>query len=487
MKINRRQLLNLTLFATTAIIIKNLQQNSNQDTLWANELKPQIYKSKNGLLEVELIAQETPVNIDGKTAYLLTYNGQIPAPRLEAKAGDKVKIKFTNKLAQPTNIHYHGLHISPTGNADNAFLEIQPNQTFNYEFTIPDNHPSMTAWYHPHLHGYTAQQLSGGLAGLFIIKGELDDIPEINSAKEEFIVLQDFPLDNNGRLTDSRMMSLMMGREGDVITVNGEIKPQISLNKGEWLRLRILNASTSRFYNLSLDDNPFYLIATDGGAIASPQEMTRLLLTPGQRAEIMIKGENKQSSLKLINLPYNRGGMGMMGNGMMGGGMMGRRNNNSSQILATINLNQSNQNNQSVSLPNQLNTITALPSPSQVRRFTLNHGMANGMAFLINGKSYNHQRIDTEVKLNTVEEWELINTGMMDHPFHIHVNSFQVISRNDIPENLLAWRDTVLVKRGERVKIRIRFDDFTGKTVYHCHILDHEDLGMMGNLQINSE
>ena len=107
------------------------------------------------------------------------------------------------------------------------------------------------------------------------------------------------------------------------------------------------------------------------------------------------------------------------------------------------------------------------------------------MVFLINGQPYNHQRIDTEVKLNTVEEWELINTGVMDHPFHVHVNSFQVISRNGVPESYQAWRDTVLVRRGERVNIRMNFADFTGKTVYHCHILDHEDLGMMGNLLIS--
>lgn len=482
MKINRRQLLIFMLSATTGIAVKNIRQNKSNQISWAKST-PQIYTSKNGLLEVELTAKETPIKIGNKTAYLLTYNGQIPAPRLEAKAGDKVKIKFTNQLNQSTNLHYHGLHISPNNNADNVFLEIQPNQTFNYEFTIPDNHKSMTGWYHPHFHGYTAQQLSGGLAGLFVIRGKLDEIPAIKSAKEEFIVLQDFALDDNGKLTDSRMMSLMMGREGDLITVNCEVNPQISLNQGEWLRLRILNASTSRFYNLSLDNNLFYLIATDGGAIVSPQEITELLLTPGQRAEIMIKGDSKVSSLKMINLPYSRGGMGMMGGGMMGRG----RNNNSSPTLATINVNQSHVNINPVSLPNQLTSITPLSSSNQVRSFTLNHGMGNnGMAFLINGKSYNHQRIDTEVKLNTVEEWELINNGMMDHPFHIHLNSFQVISRNDIPENLLAWRDTVLVKRGERVKIRIPFENFTGKTVYHCHISDHEDLGMMGNLQINS-
>jgi FtsP/CotA-like multicopper oxidase with cupredoxin domain len=154
-------------------------------------------------------------------------------------------------------------------------------------------------------------------------------------------------------------------------------------------------------------------------------------------------------------------------------------------VLATINYDSRVE---PISLPTQLPSIPSLPKSQQVRRFTLNHGMSPrmGMTFLINGKAYNHQRIDTQVKLNTLEEWELINTGVMDHPFHIHVNSFQVISRNGENEPFAAWRDTVLVPRGETVRIRIPFRDFTGKTVYHCHILDHEDLGMMGNLEVKN-
>jgi FtsP/CotA-like multicopper oxidase with cupredoxin domain len=187
--------------------------------------------------------------------------------------------------------------------------------------------------------------------------------------------------------------------------------------------------------------------------------------------------------------------MGMMGGAMMGGGMgrgrnrRNRKNDNSSNTLATINVNKSDNSDTKIfsSLSSQLTSITPLPSPDKIRSFTLNHGMSQsmGMAFLINGQSYNHQRIDTEVKLNSVEEWELINNDMMDHPFHIHINLFQVISRQGVKENLPAWYDTVLVRRGERVKIRIPFQDFTGKTAYHCHIFDHEDLGMMGNLLIN--
>lgn len=174
----------------------------------------------------------------------------------------------------------------------------------------------------------------------------------------------------------------------------------------------------------------------------------------------------------------------------MGGGM-GRRMRGQNPdaenptVLATVSHQEGSA---SASVPTQLLSVQALPEPQQVRRFQLNHGMSPGMGmvFLINGKAFQHDRIDTAVKLNTVEDWEITNTGVMDHPFHIHGNAFQVISRNGQPEPDLAWKDTVLVRTGETVRIRMQFRDYTGKTVYHCHILDHEDLGMMGNLLIEA-
>ncbi len=509
-KINRRQFITVAMVGGAIAVGSNIWWRQSNSEVKANQpanLTP-VYQSQDGLLEVNLEANYTAVNLGGQTADLLTYNGQIPAPRLEAKAGDRIRIKFTNKLGQPTNLHYHGLHIPPTGKADNVFRQINPQESFGYEFEIPQNQPAGTFWYHPHLHGYVAEQLSAGLAGLFVIRGDLDEIPEIKAAKEEFVVLQDFALDDRGQLLSSNHMSLMTGREGNTIAVNGEINPTFTLAQNGLLRLRILNASSSRFYNLSLENHPFYLIATDGGAIEKPIEMTQLLLTPGQRVEILVKGDRTPKSYRLLSLPYNRGGMGMMGGGMMGGGMMGGgmmgggmmggrmggrmggmmggdRNSNNPIVLATLNYDSPVE---AIALPTQLTSIPSLPKSDIIRRFTLNHGMSPGMgmAFLINGQPYDHQRIDTQVKLNTVEEWELINTGVMDHPFHVHVNSFQVISRNGQNEPYPAWRDTVLIYRGETVKIRIPFQDFTGKTVYHCHILDHEDLGMMGNLEIVS-
>ncbi|WP_036480941.1 multicopper oxidase family protein [Myxosarcina sp. GI1] len=460
-----------------------LRGTSNSSISQASDSLPPVYQSSNGLLELNLEAREYPIDLNGKQAYLLAYNGQVPAPRLEAKPGDKVRIHFTNNLTQPTNIHFHGLHIPITGNADNVFLKIEPGNKHTYEFQIPANHPAGTFWYHPHLHGLVAEQLFGGLAGLFVVRGELDNIPEIKAAQEEFLVLQDFALDNDGSLMGSMHMSLMSGREGDIIIVNGSIEPTISSSAKRLLRLRILNASPSRFYRLALEKHSFYQIATDGGALNKPVELSELLLTPGQRAEVLVKGD-KPGQYRLLNLPYDRGSMGMMGGGMMGGGMMGNNDSDEPIALATIDYKSLI----STTLPTKLNSIAKLPEPEVLRRFELNHGMnpTVGMAFLINGKPYERDRTDTQVKLNTIEDWEIANTGVMDHPFHIHGNAFQVISRNGKPESLLAWRDTVLVKRGETVRIRIPFNDFAGKTVYHCHVLDHEDLGMMGNLAIEA-
>jgi len=147
-----------------------------------------------------------------RNANLLAFNGQMPGSRLEAKPGDTVQIRFTNRLNQPTNLHYHGLHISPQGNADNIFLSVPPGERLTYEFTLPADHPAGTFWYHPHHHGHVAEQLFGGLAGLFIVRGELDELPEIKAAQEAFMVLQDFDINRAGDIATPNPMAMMQGR-----------------------------------------------------------------------------------------------------------------------------------------------------------------------------------------------------------------------------------------------------------------------------------
>ncbi|MBE9156425.1 multicopper oxidase family protein [Nodosilinea sp. LEGE 06152] len=475
---------------SSAATLHWLRNRSLAQGLAATAATP-LYTSQNGLLEVDLTAAVRPVQVGDRTANLLSYNGQSPGPRLEARPGDTVRIRLHNQLDQPTNLHYHGLHITPQGTGDNVFVSTAPGETFAYEFTIPADHPAGTFWYHPHHHHHAAEQLFGGLAGLFVIRGALDEIPAVKAAQEEFIVLKDYEIDRAGNPPAPNHMALMMGREGSLVTVNGRVNPSLSLPQGGLLRLRLLNASASRFYRLQLEGHPFQLIATDGGAIASPIQLQELLLAPGERAEVLVQGNQQPGAYRLLNLPYNRNGigMGMMGGGHGMGGMMHGSSSSSgdAQPLATLTYSGSVA---ALPLPQQLGTVATLPEPTITRRIELSMTMGHGMnmEFWFNGKPYDEKRIDIEAKLGTVEEWELVNVDpdLMDHPFHLHVNPFQVISRNGQPEPYRAWKDTVLVKGSETVRIRVPFRTFVGKTVYHCHILDHEDLGMMGNIQITA-
>lgn len=480
----RRDFLRLSAGTTAAMLLSQCSRSQPLSSVPVSEpVQFQTYKSKGGLLSLDLAAKAQSVRLGDRTANLLTYNGQVPGPLLEAKPGDNVQIRFTNQLNQPTNIHHHGLHIPPSGSGDNVFLEISPGQSHTYEYQIPENHPAGTFWYHPHKHGLVAEQLFGGLAGLFIVRGALDEIPEIKSAKEEFLVLKDFALDDNGNIADTGHMAAMTGRAGGLLTASGQVNPAMTIEKGGLLRLRLLNASPSRFFRLSLEDHSMHLIATDGGAISSPVELSDVVLAPGERAEVLVQGNQKSGDYRLINQPFNPAQGGMMG------GMMSRnQSSNSAETVATLTYDGESD---EISLPSQLITVEPLPEPQITRQFTLNHGMGGGggmmgggMVFMINGKSFDPSRIDTQVTLDTVEDWEITNTGSMAHPFHVHTNKFQIVSQNGQPTPYAAWKDVVSVSPGETVRIRMPFRDYTGKTVYHCHVLDHEDRGMMGTLEI---
>lgn len=478
----RRQFLALCTSSAGSVLLSRCGRGQTQTSPKPQVKRPKLHTSRNGVLELDLEASARQINLGNRTVNLLAYNGQIPGPRLEAQPGDTIRIHFQNNLPDPTNLHYHGLHIPPTGNADNVFLSVGRGEQVTYEFSIPQTHSGGLAYYHPHLHGYVADQILGGLGGIFVVRGLLDEIPEIQSAEESFLFLKDFVVEQH-----QPMMGRMAGREGDLVTVNGQVNPSFSIPAGGLARLRLVNASNARFYRLALEKHPFYLIATDGHPLSVPIQVSELLLSPGERAEVLVRGEQEPGEYRLLDLPYNRGQMGMMG-GMMGRnrrrpGMMHQNDQGSPQTLATLSY--SGQVEQQ-SLPPKLLPVDALAAPTTERKFALNHGMVpgQGMVFLINGKSFDPKRIDMEVTLDTIEDWEISNTGVMDHPFHLHTNPFQVIARNGKPEPYQTWKDTVLIPTGETVRIRIPFKDYPGKTVYHCHILDHEELGMMGIIEM---
>lgn len=465
----------IAISSAMGVAVANATVSAKRDlVLDPSQLARERFASASGVLRIELVAAEQWVELAGGQARLYAFNGRVPGPLLDVRPGDDVRLRFTNQLRESTNLHYHGLHISPTGTADDVFLQIPPGESFDYSFRLPSNHPAGLFWVHPHLHGTAARQVSLGLAMPLVVRGEVDGIPEVAAAREYFLVLQDFELDATGRPIDPGMSASMSGREGSLITVSGQRNPQYEIEQDGLLRLRFLNASASRFYRLRLEEHPLHVIATDGGALAAPQSVDELVMAPGERRDVLIQGTRERGAYRLLNLPYDRGTTGMM----RGGGH--------TAPVDVARFVYQGRDERRPQIPRTLVDVVGLPAGTVQRTFELTDAMGMipgrgmGMRFRINGREFGETRIDTRVRLGAVEEWEYRNATTMDHPMHIHTNSFRVVSLDGQTER--AWRDIVVVKARSKARIRIRFEDFAGKTVQHCHILDHEDLGMMGTV-----
>lgn len=485
--INRRKFLTWSLAGTAATLSTRCTYNvpfgSYRVPSSPTDVLPTHHHSQSGLLDLALHARQQPVSLGNQRALLLAYNGQVPGPTLEVNPGDTVRINIDNQLEQTTNLHFHGLHIPPTGSADNVFLAVPPGATQQYEFVVPEQHPGGLFWYHPHHHGVVAEQVFGGLAGAFVVRGTVDEIPEVQAAEEAILVLQDFDLNRQGQPQQPMPLFQRWGRQGNLITVNGELTPTLTIPQSGLLRLRLLNASPSRIYRLRLDNHPWYLIGLDGGTLPEPVELEEdVVLAPGERADILVPGTREPNRYSLLSLPYDRGITTMM-EGM--GHHHHRRAgmDDTPRVVAQLQYGEATT---AVPLPKTLIPVTSLSEPIRRREFVLNHGTDHGHSFLINGRGFDHSRVDTGVQLGTVEDWRIVNKAGMDHPFHIHTNAFQVLHRNGQAVPLSVWKDVVNVKAYESVDLRIAFTDFPGKTVYHCHILDHEDQGMMGILEIQA-
>lgn len=446
-------------------------------------VSPSQLRSTNGLLDVALTAAATMVPWGSGERYALTYNGSVPGPTLRLRPGDTLRITLKNELDQATNLHTHGLHVSPEGNSDNVFLMIEPGQSFTYEYKIPANHPSGTFWYHPHHHGNVAPQVFGGMAGAIIIDDAIDDSSAFNATTERILVLADPRIGTTSAVLDATTTDKQQGREGDVIVVNGQLQPQLAAQSGTIERWRIVNASASRYYRLSVDSPELFLLGTDQGRFTAPLKVSDVTLTPGQRAEVLVPLA-ATGTVTLSTTEVERGKNMSMGSGM---GMMGGSNSGASigptaPLLSVIV-------NGTASVPSNLpaelrSSVPNAPAATSTRSISFGAmSMGNG-EFVIDGHSYSEDRITASPILGTTEDWVITNNSMMDHPFHIHVNPFQVVARSGNGPLDPGWRDTVNIPVGESVTIRMPFDDFGGKTVFHCHILDHEDLGMMANIDI---
>ncbi len=448
--------------------------------------QPPVLESREGTLQLELVAAATQARIGGRQAAVETYNGSLPGPTLRVSAGETIQIAMTNHLQAPTNLHVHGLHVSPAGNSDNPFLSIAPGATFDYEFALPEDHPPGTYWYHPHHHGNVADQVSAGLYGAIIVT----DPEPVPVTRERLMVISDLSLDTSGDLAEAGDMDQMVGREGDVVLVNGQVRPRIHAAPGARERWRIVNACPSRYLSLSLDGQRMQVLSRDVGRLPVPDEATEVTLLPGGRVELLIHATEGSSTL--LTTPVSRGDMGtMVGDAAA---LLPGRDDPSELLVLDV----------SGSAVEALPAVPEGPGPRDLRtetvtgRRTLDFVMEMGngtmmgeggmsmMSFTINGRTFDADRTDTPVKAGIVEEWTLTNPGLMDHPVHLHVWPMQVIADGDQVLNDPTWRDVVNVPASGQVKVLIAFDDFLGRSVYHCHILDHEDRGMMGTVEVSS-
>jgi FtsP/CotA-like multicopper oxidase with cupredoxin domain len=433
--------------------------------------------SHDGVLTMTLTAAPG-VHLAGRDTLAWGFNGTSPGPTLRIRPGDTMQIRLVNRIDQPTNLHTHGLHVSPAGHGDNPFVTIEPGESFDYAIAVPANHPAGTYWYHPHHHGTVADQIFAGLAGALLVEGE----PDLPVTDDLVLLVTDTTLDGSGRVASAPFMAKMMGREGDLVLVNGQYQPTIAAAPGGLHRWRIINGCVSRVLALRLEGHQLTHIALDGAFLPAPVERDRLVLAPGNRADVLVR-PRREGQFPVTADRYDRGGMGMMGP-MMGGGPA----NTDPITVAMLAVS-----GPATTSPASPSTLPAPPVPfgpvAQQRRLTFAMDMdmgAGGMRFSIDGRTFDPDRDDQSVQLGAIEEWTVVNTSPMDHPFHLHAWSFQVVATSARSEPLGVQQDVVLVPSHGWARLRIPFTDHHGRSVYHCHILDHEDLGMMATVNVRA-
>ena len=361
--------------------------------------QPKQYYSENGVLNLTLTVKQEVVNVSGRRVYGMVYNDSFQGPTLHVKPGDQLNVTLVNDMKSAvTDLHTHGLHVSPQGNSDNIFVMVNPHQTFQYTYNIPTDESTGTYWYAP-----------------------------------------------------------------TTRTVNGLVQPKISIAPGETQLWHLANIGADIFYKLQLDGSRFTIIAEDGNPVWNITTATTLMMPPGKRWDVLVEG-GPAGSTNLWTLPINNGPWG---------------DKYPKVKLATVVSSGSPQ------TPVPMPTGGLIPEDSlanakvdatRVFVFTEN---PNTNQFYINGTQYNPNITNVYVPLGSVEEWHLVNATLERHPFHIHVNDFQVTSIGGQPVNAKGTQDTVILPVGNDVVIRQRFTQFTGRFVFHCHILAHEDGGMM--------
>jgi FtsP/CotA-like multicopper oxidase with cupredoxin domain len=478
--------------------------------------QPRVLKSKDKMLHVKLTAVEAEVEMGApRRVTTYTYDGAVPGHTWEIAGGDALEIDLVNQLptlppapvdlTRPhawttTNLHTHGLHVSPAGNADNIFLEIPPGDSRRLTIPVPADHPGGIFWYHPHKHGGVAQQVRGGMAGMIIVRGAIDEVPAVRAAREQVIVLQAIELGSDYGLLDPipypSKEEAFFPRTQILYTVNGVLTPRIRMYPGEVQRWRLLNAAEGKFMSLRLAGHALNVLAWDGLTLAAPDPQQDLMLSAGNRADVLVKA-GAPGVYELVLTPGSSQhpdipGMPASGPSTQPAALPPPGSELDPRPILTIEVQGDGP---EMALPDALPAYDPpIRSIAQRRtvRYTVDRDQQNEFhSFGVDGQSFDPKREPYRMQLGSAEEWTIVNgvdpkLPRHAHVFHIHVNPFKVTQINGRALATPQWRDTVVLtgSNGDSITFAMNLDDFTGRFVQHCHVLSHEDLGMMEALEI---
>ena len=402
------------------------------------------------------IASSSHEFFDGVETDTISYNGQgVLGPTLEVWSGDTVKIDVTNELDTVTTTHWHGADV-PAAADGGPHSTIEPGATWSPQFDVIQ--PAATLWYHPHRMDLTAEQVYFGGAGMLIVRDHNElaaSLPSTYGIDDIPIVLQDRNFTDGGQM-DFEIDDAGRGRQMETLTVNGTIDPYVDVPSG-LVRIRLLNGSQARVYQLGAEGSTMHKIASDGGYLAQPVALNQLALAPGDRAEIIV--EVGSESVAITDSAFGR----------------------------VLELRPNGATSTGTSLPPELAEIESLSSDDFAvdRSFDMRQ---EGEHWAINGAVMDMNVVNEQIRFGDTERWTItVDNGQ--HTFHVHQTQFQILSINGQPPppEERGWEDTVWVNGNRTVVIAARFDSYTNPDIpymYHCHILDHEDLGMMGQFKV---
>ncbi len=407
----------------------------------------------------------------GEEYETLGINGDYLGPTVRARRGEQVRMDVTNEIGERSTLHWHGMHL-PAAMDGGPHQMVEVGQTWSPTWTI--DQPAATLWYHPHLHGETADHVYRGLAGMFLVDDDASDalgLPDEYGVDDVPLVVQDKVLDN-GELGQGVGVFNPVGTLGDTLVVNGVVAPYLDVAT-EHVRLRLLNASGSRVFDFALDDDrSFDLVATDGGLLEAPEPMSHVVLSPGERAEVVV-AVTPGEEVRLVSRPTK-----------VAGDPFQQRFAGGDDAFDVLQLRGATTLGPSPGVPERLVALDDLSGDevSVTREFRLSTPQ-------INGREMDMNRIDETVEVGTTERWVVSNEDGTPHSFHVHDVQFEVVSYDGgpPPPHLRGRKDTVFLPGQVEVELLLRFEDHTDPNVpymFHCHILQHEDEGMMGQFVV---